>query len=169
MVGRIRHTFTYINKDIFKAVYPSLVRSHMEFAVQAWSPQLKKDINKLEKVQQRATRLVPELRGLTYEQRLKQLGLTTLEERRRRGDLIEVYKIMHGIDKVDRKQFFKLISETHSHDTTGHDLRIWIPRTSGTHRRKYFDIRVIKDWNDLPADVVHSQSLSIFKRKLDEH
>ncbi|CAL4075568.1 unnamed protein product, partial [Meganyctiphanes norvegica] len=86
MVGRIRHTFTYINKDIFKAVYPSLVRSHMEFAVQAWSPQLKKDIIKLEKVQQRATRLVPELRGLTYEQRLKQLGLTTLEERRRRGD-----------------------------------------------------------------------------------
>ncbi|CAL4249629.1 unnamed protein product [Meganyctiphanes norvegica] len=169
MVGRIRHTFTYINKDIFKAVYPSLVRSHMEFAVQAWSPQLKKDINKLEKVQQRATRLVPELRGLTYEQRLKQLGLTTLEERRRRGDLIEVYKIMHGVDRVDRKQFFKLISETHSHDTTGHNLRIWTPRSSGTHRRKYFDIRVIKDWNDLPSSVVHSQSLSIFKRKLDEH
>ena len=66
-------------------VYPSLVCIHMEFAVQAWSPQLKKDIAILEKVQRRATKLVPEIRDLSYSQRLKELGLTTLEERRKRG------------------------------------------------------------------------------------
>ncbi|CAL4256109.1 unnamed protein product, partial [Meganyctiphanes norvegica] len=169
MVGRIRHTFSFINKDIFKAVYPSLVRSHMEFAIQAWSPQLKKDIIKLENVQRRATRLVFELRGLSYEQRLEQLELTTLEERRIRGDLIEVYKIMHGIDKVDRRQFFTLVSEVHQYDTTGHNLRIWTPFKRKTQRKKFFDIRIIKYWNDLPPDVVHSQSISSFKGKLDEH
>ena len=70
MLGRIRHTFTYMNKYIFMKVYPSLVRTHMEYAVQAWSPQLKKDITSLEKVQKRATRLVPELGGLSYSERL---------------------------------------------------------------------------------------------------
>ena len=61
MLGMIKHTFTFMNTQMFMKLYPSLVRTHMEFAVQAWSPQLKKDIILLEKVQQRATRLVLEL------------------------------------------------------------------------------------------------------------
>ena len=61
MVGRIRHAFTYMNKEIFLKVYPSLVKTHMEYVVQAWSPQPQKDIDILEKVQRRATRIVPEL------------------------------------------------------------------------------------------------------------
>ena len=85
MLGRIRHTFTFMNKQMFMKLYPSLVRTHMEFAVQAWSPQLKKDIILLEKVQQRATRLVPEIRELDYQSRLVNLGLISLVERRRRG------------------------------------------------------------------------------------
>ena len=77
-LGRIKRTFTYMNKDIFMKTYPSLVRSHLEYAVQAWSPRLKKDIDHLEKVQRRATKLVPECRTVKYKDRLRVLGLITL-------------------------------------------------------------------------------------------
>ncbi|CAL4058833.1 unnamed protein product, partial [Meganyctiphanes norvegica] len=134
-VGWIRRTFTYMDIPMFKGLYPSLVRSHMEHAVQAWSPHLKKDINLLEKVQQRATRLVPQLRGLSYEVRLERLGLTSLEERRFRGDLIEVFKIMHGYENIDRSQFFKLRTEHSPHASRQHDLQIWPPRKNTMTRR----------------------------------
>ena len=154
---------------MFKGLYPSLVRSHMEHAVQAWSPHLKKDINLLEKVQQRATRLVPQLRGLSYEVRLERLGLTSLEERRFRGDLIEVFKIMHGYENIDRSQFFKLRPEHSPHASRQHDLQIWPPRKNTMTRRKFFDIRVIKGWNDLPSSIVYSTSINMFKNRLDAH
>ena len=83
----------------------------MEYAVQAWSPHLKKHINLLEQVQLRATKLVPTLKDEPYETRLKELDLTTLEQRRKRGDLIEVFKLMHGLENVDRTHFFKLSRE----------------------------------------------------------
>ena len=170
MVGRIRHTFTYMDIDMFKAIYPSLIRSHMEYAVQAWSPQLAKDINLLEQVQHRATKLVPSLKDEPYEKRLKELGLTTLKERRERGDLIEVFKLMHGLENVDRTQFFKLSREVHPEkELRGHEWNIWKPQTKKEQRRRFFDIRIIALWNDLPADVVCKQSISSFKLKLDSH
>ena len=89
-------------------IYPSMIRSHMEHAVQAWSPQLKKDINLLELVQRRATKLVGSLRDCTYEQRKTALGLTSLQVRRARGDLIEVFKIIHGFENIQCDPFFKL-------------------------------------------------------------
>ena len=113
MVGRINRAFNYMDVDMFKAIYPSMIRSHMEYAAPAWSPHLKKDINLLEQVQRRATRLVLSLRDSTYEHRKSVLGLTSLEDRRIRGDLIEVYKIIHGLEKVQRSKFFILESEIH--------------------------------------------------------
>ena len=73
----------------------------------AWRPHLKKDIDKLERVQRRATKLIPELRILSYEDRVQQCKLTTLETRRVRGDQIEVFKITHGIEGLDSDMFFK--------------------------------------------------------------
>ena len=78
----------------------------MEYCVQAWSPHLVKDIRILESVQRTATKMVPTLRKLPYESRLQRLGLTTLERRRIRGDLIETFKILTDIEKVDKEQFF---------------------------------------------------------------
>ena len=66
-----------------------------------WCPYLKGDINKLEKIQHRVTRLIPSLKRLPYNERLKRMGLTTLEARRKRGDLIQVFKIFNNIEKVD--------------------------------------------------------------------
>ena len=76
-------------------MYKALVRPHLEYCIQAWSPYLRKYIDMLEKIQRRATKLIPRLRDLRYEERLKECGLTTLETRRLRGDQIEVFKIVY--------------------------------------------------------------------------
>ena len=169
MVGRINRAFNYMDVDMFKAIYPSMIRSHMEYAAPAWSPHLKKDINLLEQVQRRATRLVQGLSNSTYEHRKSVLGLTSLEDRRIRGDLIEVYKIMHGFEKVQRAKFFILESEIHDYPIRGNELRIWPPDTKTRRRRKFFDLRIIKEWNDLPGTVAKSESISCFKTGLDRH
>ena len=152
--------------EIIKCLYPGLVHSHMKYSVQAWSPHYRKDIEILEKVQRRATKLIPELHEKPYEERLKILNLTTLEDRRIRGDLIEVFKIMHGYENIDRKQFFILSAEVSPHETRGHDMKIWTPPKKTITRRKFFDIRIIDLWNQLPPEVV--DSISILSFKLDK-
>jgi len=87
-------------------LYQSLVRPKLEYCVQAWLPHLRKDIDLLEKVQKRATRLMVRDKSLSYHQRLKKLGLTSLETRRLHGDFIEVFKIFKGFDNVNYSQVF---------------------------------------------------------------
>ena len=88
-------------------LYKSLVRPHLEYCVQAWRPHLKKDIEKIEKVQRRATRMKMGGEVLDYKSRLKRVGLTTLETRRLRADMLEVYKIMNGMEGIIEAKFFK--------------------------------------------------------------
>ena len=94
----------------------------MEYFIQAWRPYRKKDIDKLERIQRRAAKIIPEFRDLRYENRLLQCGVTTLETsyRRLRGDQIGVFKTMNGYDDVDRNMFFKLNegSRTRGHKAT---------------------------------------------------
>ena len=87
-------------------LYKSLVRSCLEYCVQAWQPYLVKDIKLMEKVQKRMTRMLPDLKNMSYPESLKILGLTTLESRRLRGDLIEVFKTEKGFINIDRNIFF---------------------------------------------------------------
>src|SRR5437870_13904884 len=89
-------------------LYKALVRPKLEYCVQAWCPYLKKDIDKLEKVQARATRLINECKNQSYEKRLQCTGLTTLSERRIRGDMIEVFKILRGFSTVNYTTCFTL-------------------------------------------------------------
>ena len=85
VLGMIRRNITYKEKSLIVPLYKAIVRPHLEYCIQAWSPYLRKDIDMLEKIQRRATKLIPELRDLRYEGRLKECGLTTLETRRLRG------------------------------------------------------------------------------------
>ncbi len=75
-----------------KKIITSLIRPTLEYAAVVWNPHLKKHIEKLEKVQRAATRWVPSLKDLSYEESLKKLQLPTLTERRERGDMIMLYK-----------------------------------------------------------------------------
>ena len=80
-----------------------MIHLRLEYAAVVCSPNVKKDIRKLERIQRVATKMVPELRELTYEDRLKEMGLPTLQDRRERGDLITLYKKVNGIEKLDKQ------------------------------------------------------------------
>jgi len=88
--------FTRRSKEIIIPLYKSLVRSHLDYCVQAWRPHLIKDVQVLKKVQRRATRFIDECRGISYEDRLSMVSMTTMETRRFRADMIEVYNILRG-------------------------------------------------------------------------
>ena len=91
VLGLIRRSITYKGKKLIIPLYKAIVRPHLEYCIQTWRPYRKKDIDTLERIQRRATKMIPELRDLSYEERLKECGLTTLETRRLRGDQIEVF------------------------------------------------------------------------------
>ena len=98
---RIQRTFESRDPKMWKDLYVSLVRPHLEYAVQAWNPHLQADIDKVESVQRRTTRIPTGFGKLEYEERLKRLGLTTLKERRLRGDLIEMYKVISSRESIE--------------------------------------------------------------------
>ena len=114
VLGQLLRAVSYRDKTHFVKLYKERVRCHLEHVVQSWSPWLAKDIEKLESVQRRAVRCIRGLTG-TYEEKLKEIGLTTLKERRERGDMIQTFKIVNGIDDVDYKQWFTLLSEAVSY------------------------------------------------------
>jgi len=88
----IKRTFTVRDKSIVLQLYKSLVRPHLEYSVQAWRPHFRKDIDLLEGVQRRTTKLITAIKDEIHEDRLRLVNLTTLETSKLRGDLIEVLK-----------------------------------------------------------------------------
>ena len=138
-LGLIFRSFTYIDKAMFLNLYKPLVRPHLDYATSVWSPMYKKDSIMLENVQRRATRLVNSLSGRTYEDRLKVSGLPTLEYRRLRADVIQVYKILNQIDHVDIDKFFNM-SEL---STRGNSLKIFKPRSRLKVRSSVFQTALL--------------------------
>ena len=108
ILGLIRRTIMYKEKQLIVPMYKAIIMPHLECCIQAWRPYRKKDIDKLERIKRRATKMIPTWRDLRYESRLLQCGLITQETRRLRGDQIEVFKIVNGYEDVDRNMFFKL-------------------------------------------------------------
>ena len=97
--------------------------------------------------------------------RLEATSLISLEKRRIRGDLIQVFKIMKGIDKIDYKKFFEVST---SGRTRGHSLKLLKKRSNGELRRNFFSQRVVDVWNGLPQYVVDADSVNCFKNRLDK-
>ena len=120
----------------------------------------------LAKVQRRATKLVSGLRKCTCEERLARLGLTTLEERRQRGDLIETYKIITGKEKVCIQDFFNFYQS--NYDLRGHRYKLVTSRSRLETRRNYFSQRVVGPWNRLPSHVIDATTTNTFKSRYDK-
>jgi len=106
ILGMLNRTKQFKSKDIMLNLYNALVRPLLEYFTAAWSPHYIKDKEKLEKIQHRFSKLIPELKDLPYKDRIERLGLWTSEERRNRADLIEVYKRHRGLSKVSFETFF---------------------------------------------------------------
>ena len=164
-LGIIFRSFPYMDKEMFLNIYKSMVRPHIEYATQVWSPQNKKDKITLENVQRRAARLVKCIKHLSYSERLKALGLPTLEYRRERANIIQVYKILLDIDKAHRENLFQMAAYT---STRGHPLKLFKKRCRLNLRKNYFSQRVIDQWNGLPINLVTAPSLNVFKSRLNK-
>ena len=166
MMAVIRRTFQLIDSSTLPMLFKTLVRPHLEYVNVVWGPFNRADQQLLERVQRRATELVPELRHLPYPDRLRALQLPSLYYRRRRGDMITVYQLLHGGFDLDPQA---LANRAHARDTRGHPFRPAKPQAVSRILRNAFWVRVINDWNSLPAHVVMSDSLNQFKNRLDSH
>ena len=166
ILGLIRRNITYKGKKLIIPLYKAIVRPHLEYCIQAWRPYRKKDIDTLERIQRRATKMIPELRDLSYEERLKECGLTTLETRRLRGDQIEVFKMLNGYENIDRNMFFSLKKDSR---TKGHEVKLVKDQCRLDIRKHSFSQRTINEWNKLSTDCVTASSVNMFKNKVDTY
>ena len=128
---------------------------------------MQKDKDLLERVQRRATKMIEGYQNVPYEERLSRLNLTTLETRRLRADLLEVYKIMTGKSRVNENLFFSRIAEKSG--TRGHKYKLYKKRVLSDIGKFSFGNRVVDEWNQLPAGVVEAPSINRFKSKIDEY
>ena len=166
MLWLIKKTFSCLDEDTLPRLYKALVRPHLEYGNIIWHPHYQKVRLAVEKVQRRATKLVPHLKHLSYEQRLVALRLPSLLFRRRRADMIQVYKIMNVLDRLDPRAFFnRALNER----TRGHSQRLFVGRCRLEIRKNSFSQRVVQDWNSLSDHVVTATTLNSFKSRLDKH
>ena len=181
ILGMLKRTFESRDCELWKKLYISLVRPHLEFAVQAWHPNLKCDIAEIEKVQERALRIPYSHKYLNHAERLKSWNITTLEERRKRGDVIQMYKTLNNIEKIDCINPPVIRSSTVENgpafSTRGHKMKIdresFSSQLRNDHaasvnvRHNFFRNRVTPLWNALPNQTVLSLSLKKFKVEYD--
>ena len=154
------------NPILIIPLYKAIVRPHLEYCIQAWRPYRKKDIDTLERIQRRATKIISELRDLSYEERLTQCGLTTLETRRLRGDQIEVFNILNRYENIDRNMFFSLKKDSR---TRGHEVKLVKDQCRLDIRKYSFSQRTVNEWNTLSTDCITASSVNMFKNKLEPY
>ena len=162
----LRSAFDNLNLKNFKMLFTTYVRPHLEYNIQAVGPYMRQNFEALEKVQQRATKLVRGIQHLSYQERLRKLGLMSIEDRLSRGDMIETYKILTGKVKIDPKHLFEL---DRTRRTRGHKLKLKKTRADHLSRSKFFANRVITPWNQLPNQVVSAESTNSFKNSIDRY
>ncbi len=167
VLGQISRAFHYRDRHTFVNLYKQYVRPHLEFAVQAWT-QHDKDL--LEKVQKRAVAMVSGLQGTTCEERLGELGMTTLEERRHRADMFQVFKILTAKDNVNKDSWFQMAADgaVRTRQAVGL-MNLVRPRTRLEVRGNFFSVRVVEDWNSVPDEIKMARSEGHFKRLYDQH
>ena len=166
ITGLIRRSFTFRDCESFRNLYCAFVRPHLEYGQSIWSPHLLRDIDAIEKVQMRATKIVDGLQNLSYSERLKKLNLPTLAYRRLRGDLIEMFKHVHIYDpSTVAPSFQRRLRPSRKHEYQLHEP---VPNDGirGVQANS-FHYRIPRIWNQLPHQVVSASSVDSFKAKLD--
>jgi ribonucleases P/MRP protein subunit RPP40 len=151
-------------KLIIGGDYKRYVRPHLEFASPAWSPWHQRDIDVLEKVQKRAVNMVQGLAGMSYEQKLVELGLESLQDSRVQADLVLMYKIISNKCTVNRDIWPSLLVRTEQRTRATNDtLQLRIPFARTDLRKNFNTVRVCDIWNRLPIDIRAAKTVRQFK------
>ena len=172
VLASLKSTFNHQTTTNFKKLYTAFVRPHLEYCTAAWNPSQKKDIKILEKVQRRATKLVPHLRNLSYVARLAAIGIPSLEDRRTRGDIIQMNKIEKGLSVV-RLHALTGVAPTPDPELSSSNLRRSKLRLirqfcTSKSREQFLTNRVASLWNEIPEATLNSISVNAFKDKFDK-
>ena len=146
-------------------LHKAIVKPHLEYVHALRDPFYQIDIKKIESIQRRATKLISQLKDKTYEERLRELGLPSLVYRRRRGDVILMFK-MNVLVRMDISVLF---SPTILGHTRCHTQKVYKNHAVKAARVNSFPQRVVNDWNALTNYVVMAPSLNSFKERLDDH
>ena len=165
VMGMLKHAFVSRDSKIWRKLYMTYIRPQLEFCVSVWSPFLKAEVSTLEKVQRRATKIPHRLKNMSYSERCSKWSLTSLYERRARGDLINFFKFRQGFDLINwhhpplmrneragrRQQFCRELVK------------------NSLIRHNFFLNRVANAWNCLPDEIANAKTIVDFKVKLDNY
>ena len=165
ILGVIKRSFTCLDADSLSRLYKTMVRPHLEYANVIWGPTRIGDSKRIESVQRRATRFIPELKHLPYEDRLRALKMPSMKHRRLRGDMIQTFKIIKGIDRLDPEELF---SKPPCSTTRGHSEKLHVVYSRTQIRQHYFCNRIVAAWNSLPQEAINSKNTLQFKIALDK-
>ena len=159
VLGMLKHSFTSRDFVLWKRLYTTYVRPHLEFSIEVWNPYMKGDIKTLEQVQRRATRIPHVLKKYNYAARCRILGLTSLKERRVRGDMIQFFKFERNLD---------LINWHHGPLRGNRRARLFRELVKNCEARfNWFGNRIAGHWNALPSHVINPSGVNDFRNRLD--
>ena len=165
ILGVMKRTFVELDLRTLPLIYKSMVRPHLEYGNVIWGPHYKGDQQGIEKVQRRATKLIPTIQHLPYNQRLRILNLPSLQYRRRRGDILQVFKIVTNKVNINMHDFFQF-NKSH---TRGHQYKFLKLKSNKLVKDHCLSRRTFNDWNSLPLTIVQAETVNDFKNKLDKH